>query len=179
MALFARPGGDSGPAHARLDAVFAKGHHQLLGAEENHPSLRLAQLGPGGVDVEAVGLADGVHHLEGDLAVDGVAIGQSGHEGPPANAPARVGHQQGRVELVFLPQSVAGRAGSERPVEAEVAPGEEGLLGVVSTARKPQPQQVEHARQRSHRRARVRGRAALAHGEGHRQAEDSLRFGPA
>ena len=159
--------------------MFAEGHLEDLGAKEDHLDLLRGQLCPGGVHVKAVGPADAVHHVDGDLAVDRVPTLQGGPQGALADRLAGIHHQEFWIYLILYPQAAAGWARSQRVVEAKVATGQGLPAGIHGHPGKEQAEQIQGATQGSHSGAGAGAQGTLSDREGHRQTREGVEFCPA
>ncbi len=152
--------------------MLAKGHLEGLGSVQDHLLLGLGHVAPARVDIEVVGLANRVHDVEGDLAINRVPALERGHERAIAQGLGLVGHEQARVHAVFNAKPTATLAGTQRMIEAEVATGQVLSPGINRHASEVQSQEIERSRHRAHGGARVGRCSSLADGDGRGQATD-------
>ena len=152
--------GDADPVAAVEDDVFLLGRQVL----------------PRHIRAEAVGLADAVENIHGDLGIDDVAARGGDSQRALAQAFRRIGHEEIGIDAVLDAQAPAGGAGPVGRIEREeAARGADAGRGVAQPGIE-KPEEVGDLGQRPDRGARPGRRGWTAQGQGGKRRSWAVSF---
>ena len=177
-AFLPRPGGDPFPAHPRLEGMLAVGDADPVAPVEDDVLLFVGQVLPGDVRAEAVGPADAVEDVHGDLGIDDVAARRGDGQRALAQALRRIGHQETGIDPVLDPEAPAGGAGAAGRIEREESALEADPRRGVAEAGEEEPEEVVDLGQGPDRGARPGRGRRTAQGQGRGEAGDAADVGP-